>query len=590
MRLINANTLRFEEFFEKPLPPYLVLSHTWGEDEVTFRDMQQPHLHLGKSGYAKITQTCRLACSKAIDYVWVDTCCIDKTSSAELTESINSMFQWYQRAVVCVVHLADMESGVDFGTGVRFSRWITRGWTLQELIAPKKVEFYDSKWKLCGQKPRNSDVLSAATKIPEDLLLGNHRSSEYSVAQRLSWASSRTTTRVEDEAYCLFGILEVNMPLIYGEGKMAFRRLQEELIKRSNDITIFAWQPTREEVQEGHCGVLAASPQAFALCEHVCVWRPSTSHNPQFVLTNRGIQLQDIFFHRMPLKNDQPAGANESLKREYVFMVGFLSRGSGVYLGIQLRKIGESLFLRKSRPLKMISGTENKSLLKTDIATCHFVTDTRPLDNDTLLAFRKRCTEVSIPEWSMKHTIPSGYWDDQDMIQFHLPTYLVGAFLLEGDVGGKRTRFTVLYRREGEDQVRIYILETAKHTAATTYIFRRRAPGDMLHWEDLGLDHPQVLEASNQTQVVIDRRQFTVTASLPSKALDFFGRTKIGRSLQLEVVENRPKGDPGAEGRELVPYRQGRTNRRHRSTDESFPRIANTSLPRSRPEFQSIPS
>ncbi|KAK0667860.1 heterokaryon incompatibility protein-domain-containing protein [Cercophora samala] len=589
MRLINANTLRFENFFEKPPPAYLILSHTWGEDEVAFRDMQQPHLHLGKSGHAKITQTCQLARDKAIDYVWIDTCCIDKSSSAELTESINSMFQWYQRAVVCVVHLADMESGVDFGTGVRFSRWITRGWTLQELIAPKRVEFYDSKWKLCGQKHRDSDALSAATRIPEDLLLGNHRSSEYSVAQRLSWASSRTTTRVEDEAYCLFGILEVNMPLIYGEGKMAFRRLQEELIKRSNDITIFAWQPTREEVQEGHCGVLAASPQAFAQCEHVCVWRPSTSHNPQFVLTNRGIQLQDIFFHRIPLKNDQPASSNENLKREYVFMVGFHSRGSGVYLGIQLRKIGASLFLRKSRPLKIISSKENTSLLKTDIATCHFVTDTRPLDNDTLLGFRKRCTEVSIPGWGLKHTIPSGYWDDQDMIQFHLPSYLVAAFLLEGDVGGQPTRFTVLCRRQGEDRVQINIMETAKHSAATAYIFRRRAPGDMLHWEDLGLDHPQVLETSHQAQVMIDQKQFTVTASLPTKALDFFGGTKIGRSLQLEVVESVSKGSPGAQGREPVPHNQGRTNRRYRSSGETFPHISNTSLPRSMPGFRPPP-
>ncbi|KAK4173961.1 heterokaryon incompatibility protein-domain-containing protein [Triangularia setosa] len=581
MRLINANTLRFENFFEKPPPAYLVLSHTWGDKEVTFRDMLQPHLHSGKSGYAKIAETCRLARAKAIDYVWVDTCCIDKSSSAELTESINSMFQWYQRAVVCVVYLADMESGVDFGTGIRFSRWITRGWTLQELIAPKRVEFYDSKWTLCGQKSHNSDELAAATRIPEDLLLGIHQSSEYSVAQRLSWASRRTTTRVEDAAYSLLGILEVHMPLIYGEGKMAFRRLQEEVIKRNNDITIFAWNPTPEEVQDGHCSVLASSPLAFAHCEHICVWRPSTSHNPQFVLTNRGIQIQDIFYHRIPLKNNQSSDLSEEKKTEYVFMVGFHSRGSAVYVGIQLRKIGESLFLRKSRPLRTVQGNENASLLKTDIATCHFVTNTRPFDIDTLLAFRKRCTQVSLPGWGLKHTIPPGYWDDQDKIQFHLPLYLVGAFLLEGDIEQHRTRFTVLYRREEEGRVRIYLLETAKHLAITAYIFRRRAPGHMLHWEDLKLDHPHILETSNQAEIVIGtRKKFTVTASLPTKNLEFFGKTEMGRSLHLEVVET------GLVERWWVQDKeQEQSRKRYASDGESLPRFSNISLPRSLPGF-----
>jgi hypothetical protein len=141
MRLINTRTLELQDFSLSIIPPYAILSHTWGGDEVTFQDMSLPG-HILKTGYSKIKQTCQLALQDSLEFAWVDTCCIDKSSSAELTESINSMFQWYMNAAVCYVFLDLPENG-QAEDGLNKCRWFTRGWTLQELLAPNTVKFYD---------------------------------------------------------------------------------------------------------------------------------------------------------------------------------------------------------------------------------------------------------------------------------------------------------------------------------------------------------------------------------------------------------------------------------------------------------------
>jgi len=134
MRLLNTRTVQLEEFYGKP-PKYAILSHRWETDEASYKDFE-----LGRErtlqGYYKISACCRLAYSRRLEYAWVDTCCIDKRSSAELTESINSMYQWYQEAEECYaflndVHVQDLDSQqnqITFGK----SAWFTRGWTLQE--------------------------------------------------------------------------------------------------------------------------------------------------------------------------------------------------------------------------------------------------------------------------------------------------------------------------------------------------------------------------------------------------------------------------------------------------------------------------
>jgi hypothetical protein len=241
MRLINCSTKRLEEFFGDRIPPYTILSHTWGHDEVTFADLtHHPAAATGKDGHRKIDFTCAQTLLDGYGHAWVDTCCIDKSSSAELSEAINSMFDWYAASVVCYAYLSDV-SEADGEASFEESRWFTRGWTLQELLAPTNVVFFDSKWTRLGMKLEISNFLSTVTGIDIDILLGPARLQACCVAKKMSWAAHRETTRLEDAAYSLLGIFSIAMPLLYGEGTLAFVRLQEEIIRRSSDDSIFAW-------------------------------------------------------------------------------------------------------------------------------------------------------------------------------------------------------------------------------------------------------------------------------------------------------------------------------------------------------------
>ncbi len=156
MRFINAKQLIEEDVFdlqefEGNIPKYAILTHTWGEEEISFRDVADGENRAG-SGFDKIKEACRLTWKDNLEYIWIDTCCIDKSSSAELTESINSMFWWYKNAEVCYAYLSDLVSGgaTALQSDLPSCRWFTRGWTLQELIAPKRLEFYDGQWRHIG--------------------------------------------------------------------------------------------------------------------------------------------------------------------------------------------------------------------------------------------------------------------------------------------------------------------------------------------------------------------------------------------------------------------------------------------------------
>ncbi|OBT60606.1 hypothetical protein VE03_10038 [Pseudogymnoascus sp. 23342-1-I1] len=260
MRLINAKTLELEEIWGENDKAYAILSHRWEGGEVSFQDMQNLALASNMKGFGKIQKSCEQAVEDGYSYVWVDTCCIDKDSSAELSEALNSMFRWYEASAVCYAFLSDVPSNTPTMTpDIGSSKWFTRGWTLQELVATRNVVFYNQQWEFLGTKQTLSKLLSLQTHIDEAILNGESLSNR-TIAQRMSWASHRVTTRVEDTAYCLLGIFDVYMPMLYGEGKRAFLRLQEEIIKRSDDHTIFAW-PIRLDDQPG---LLADSPAAFA--------------------------------------------------------------------------------------------------------------------------------------------------------------------------------------------------------------------------------------------------------------------------------------------------------------------------------------
>jgi tetratricopeptide (TPR) repeat protein len=241
----NDGRFVLTEFVGKDIPRYAILSHTWGADvdEVTFVDLQNS-TGATKQGYRKI-QFCRDQAAKHnIRYYWVDTCCIDKTSSTELTEAINSMFAWYRDAAQCYVYLSDVSVGgrasgpptqQEWYPAFQQSRWFTRGWTLQELVAPSRVEFFSVEGQLLGDKPSLVQELSDITGISRRVLQGQSLA-EISVDERMSWVRDRKTKREEDMAYSMLGIFGVHMPLIYGEGrKKAFARLQREIKSTSGD-------------------------------------------------------------------------------------------------------------------------------------------------------------------------------------------------------------------------------------------------------------------------------------------------------------------------------------------------------------------
>ena len=243
---------------------YAILSHTWGNKESTFQNLQELNEQCRKDDEnprdfvtPKIRNCCIVAERDGFLWVWIDTCCIDKTSSTELSEAINSMFRWYSESEVCYAFLEDVPSddALDApNSPFRRARWHTRGWTLQELIAPPRVIFvypdHAGEWKQIGTRRALASLLHEITSIPSQVLNRTIRFHNLSIAERMSWASKRTTTRIEDEAYALMGLFRVNMPTIYGEGRQAFRRLQEEIMKQSFDSSLFAWGDSDDGLSE----------------------------------------------------------------------------------------------------------------------------------------------------------------------------------------------------------------------------------------------------------------------------------------------------------------------------------------------------
>jgi hypothetical protein len=247
MHLLERNddgSISLKDFDDDKVPPYAILSHRWGSKEVSFQDMvggKGGNGHKRRKvkadveanpGYPKIKFCVDQAWSESdpLRHCWVDTCCIDKTNAVELQETINCMFRWYRRAKKCYVYLADVPAS-DWQTAFRGSEWFKRGWTLQELIAPESVEFFSKEAMRLGDKRSLEQVIYEVTGIPISVLRGSSPLSSQGIPERMAWMDKRETTRPEDKAYALFGIFEVCMPLLYGEGREnALKRLWETAI------------------------------------------------------------------------------------------------------------------------------------------------------------------------------------------------------------------------------------------------------------------------------------------------------------------------------------------------------------------------
>jgi hypothetical protein len=233
----------FREPTSDNVPAYAILSHTWGkkEEEVILQDMEvgaDMTKVVSKAGWKKIEFCAKQAAADGLQYFWVDTCCIDRKNAVELGAAINSMFRWYQNAARCYVYLSDVskpDTRADdqraWEEAFRKSRWFIRGWTLQELIAPRLVDFFSLEGERLGSKLSLVSKIHEITGIANNALRGDPLSN-FSIKERRSWAEHRNTTIEEDEAYCLIGIFDISMVLNYGERRdQAFRRLEEHIHK-----------------------------------------------------------------------------------------------------------------------------------------------------------------------------------------------------------------------------------------------------------------------------------------------------------------------------------------------------------------------
>ncbi len=305
MRLINTATLGLrDERFGEEIPKYAILSHTWTQAEVTFREWTEATAATKlKSGYIKVRDACAVALARDHKWFWADTVCIDKTNLVELTEAINSMYAWYRDSVECLVYLADVDpvasdNGQSPTEQFAASRWFTRGWTLQELLAPSELTFYDRGWNRLGSRRQFADAIELATDIAARDLGSQFRGRlhRFSIAKRMSWMASRTTTRIEDMAYCMLGIFDINMPLLYGEGPKAFLRLQHEIMRTYHDHTIFASTWALGGVTRGRFrdfGVLATSPAAFAGLRHRVEYdADDATERIPYTITNLGLSIR----------------------------------------------------------------------------------------------------------------------------------------------------------------------------------------------------------------------------------------------------------------------------------------------------------
>lgn len=359
MRLLDTETQELKEFMDD-VPTYAILSHTWGGDEVTLQDLARQPQDPTKD-FAKIDGACNLAFGDGYRYIWIDTCCIDKTSSAELSEAINSMFRWYEEASVCYVHLSDLSTTQDdlSKDGLGGCRWFRRGWTLQELVAPPEVHFYDRSWNQVGTKNTLCDWLSDITSIPQDVLSNPDEIYCLPVATKMSWAAMRQTTRVEDMAYCLLGLFDVHMPLLYGEGRKAFRRLQEEVLKKTDDLSLLAWSPEgppkKEEIRE----IWARTPAEFSWIVRGNV-RISVrgQFNNQIEISSKGVRVARGLM-KIPGVSYVLDLRCEALPKPQEFCQGLPDQDNDIYtsVGIRLRKFGPFMFVRD------VGGPPNKRLV-----------------------------------------------------------------------------------------------------------------------------------------------------------------------------------------------------------------------------------
>lgn len=441
MWLLDAHTLKLKNFLSCNVSaeyPYAILSHTWGDEEVSFQDIKDLNFASTKKGFWKIQKTCSQAVKDELDYAWVDTCCIDKTSSSELQEAINSMFEWYARSSKCYAYLADVGF---IPSELQKSRWFSRGWTLPELIAPSEVDFYNYEWRIIACRSERSSDIARRTGIDQAMLIegpiyefdpefdpmaeiddnarardtflksGHRWLGRYSIARRMSWASERETTRIEDRAYSLFGIFGVSMPLLYGEGNRSFVRLQEVIFRTTSDLSLLAWErsilPNPAKGRDDDLNSLfASSPRAFHTCGNLISFEDecAAEAHTERIVSHAGTKLR-MAVMPIHINDHEPAdfaGILDCYREDDITTATCLKLVSRVHMKMRdsqeddLESGKETLYLTPYAPLDLTRYGAKERTLQMDI----LVTEREPIVRDVVLLRQKRLIPPQVGEGS----------------------------------------------------------------------------------------------------------------------------------------------------------------------------------------------
>ena len=524
MWLINASTTRLEPkpFYEPDIPPYAILSHTWGDDEVDFQDFKDEKAAKLKDGWSKIKNTCEKALSDGLQYAWVDTCCIDKSSSAELSEAINSMFFWYRQAAKCYVFLSDFGHGSTPEDQFPKCKWFTRGWTLQELLAPQIVLFYDQVWGEIGSKIQLCHIISDITSIPKEAVLDDTPLAYYSISQKMSWAASRVTSRIEDTAYCLLGIFDVSMPLLYGERYRAFFRLQEEISKNTLDMTLLAWDPTQEDLARSFCSLFARSPASFKNSRNIWRFQRETR---ACSMSARGLQFNDRYPVRL-IPN----------RPDYYIDVGKTGKGPNHFIvSIAVTMIGPSLYVRSGHIPLLLQANERRSY--------YF----QPLSHPIHLAIRPQHTSVSIkdsllfqihPRLKIFDGLPRKLWNEADSLFYDSRDSNLRVLDMRGTFGSISMELVVLVLfRNGEP--RCFIFDRREYPEYAAKLLNHTWSEHNEQWVP---ESPELSKLDCHTRISQGERYITVSASIHYGVVSSISNKWIwSASISLSEVFKLPR-------------------------------------------------
>jgi len=449
------------------------------------------------------------------------------------------MYQWYQKASNCYVFLTDLPAQRPLADVLPHCRWFTRGWTLQELLAPPNVEFFNQDWGSIGSKRSLRYALSDITGISTEHLFEEPLPFT-SVATKMSWAAGRQTKRIEDKAYSMLGIFDVNMPLIYGEGMKAFRRLQEEIIKRNNDLTILAWDAIPGP--EGQLtSPLAPSPAAFAKSSSITKFADDFA---EFTVTNKGLVISgDI-----PLRTASiPAfGRMESL---YLLCLGHGESHPG---GIVLRKIGPKLFCRcKDIPLAGFCYKVHETHMY-DVSETYILIDTAPAMS-AALAYRTRGIHVPFDSsFKLRYAYPETLWDETDRMFLRPKRYnwvefpMVLVMIFKVALEQRTVVLAVLCHHLNTGPV-LKIFSQDQYPQEFDIIIQARYREDGIHVQELDLQARSIRAMTNTTRVEAGGQYHQISVSLrPDFLVETFAGMASASTLAFFVdgQETRRESEP----------------------------------------------